>query len=382
MAWNWATNIARHCNVHVITEIEFKEQILSALPDLQQRDNMSFHFVDIGSDRIRRMCWNQGDWRFYWHYRKWQLDALDKAREIIAHHKIDLLHQLNMIGYREPGFLWRIDGIPLVWGPVGGFGRIPASFVRQYPVAERIRQSVKNLINSYQFRAPRVQAAIAKSAAILAANSVAYETMVRFKDDGVYLMNETASYEPPDLPALSKGPGLRLCWVGRNLPGKALFLAVEVMQQLRDKDVKLVVVGVAEDEVPASFATDNIEYRGMVSHAEAMEQMRLSDAMLFTSLFEGTPHVVLESLHLGVPVICHDACGQGDVVDQRCGIKVPLESPEVSVHEFVSAIDSLMQDRVQLSGLASGALERARELTWGERADQVIGIYEQVLDSS
>jgi glycosyltransferase involved in cell wall biosynthesis len=225
-----------------------------------------------------------------------------------------------------------------------------------------------------------VQTAISRSSAILAANSVAYETIARFKDDCVYLINETASYEPPDLPALSKGPGLRLCWVGRILPGKALFLAVEVMKKLRDKDVELTVVGVAESDVPVSFASDNIEYLGKVSHAKALEQMRSSDAMLFTSLFEGTPHAVLESLHLGVPVICHDACGQGDVVNHRCGIKVRLESPEVSVRGFVSAIEGLLDNREQLSVLANGALDRAREITWSKRAEQVVGIYRQVLN--
>jgi glycosyltransferase involved in cell wall biosynthesis len=379
MAWNWATNIARHCKVVVITETEFKDQILAALPGLPQGENMQFRFVDIGSDKIRQMCWNQGDWRFYWYYRKWQLDALEQARQVVAREKIDLLHQLNMIGYREPGYLWRIEDIPLVWGPVGGFGEIPGGFVRQFPVAERARQTLKNLINSYQFRAKRVQTAIAKSAAILAANSAAYETLTRFKKEHVYLINDTASYEPPDMPPAEKGPGLQLCWAGKNAPRKALFLAVDVMKRLADKGVVLKVVGVSESEVPESYKSENIKYLGMVPHAQALECMRSSDALFFTSLHEGTPHVVLESLHLGVPVICHDAWGQGDVVDERCGIKVAFESPEVSRAGFLDAVESLLQNPEQLDVLSQGAVNRAREITWSKRAAEVVGIYKQVL---
>jgi hypothetical protein len=26
---------------------------------------------------------------------------------------------LNMIGYREPGYLWKLN-VPFVWGPMGG----------------------------------------------------------------------------------------------------------------------------------------------------------------------------------------------------------------------------------------------------------------------
>ena len=381
MAWNWVTNIARHCNVHVITESEFEDQVRAAIPKLPQGHNLHVHFVPVGSDRIREMCWNQGDWRFYWHYRKWQLEVLERAREIIASNDIDLLHQLNMIGYREPGYLWRLQQLPLVWGPVGGFGEIPSSFVKHFPAAERLRQTIKNAINSVQFRGRRVQAAIAGSSAILAANSAAYETISRFKKDNVYLINDTAAYEPPGQAESRQGEGLRLCWVGKHAPRKALFLAVEVMKKLLGRDVQLNVVGVQEDEVPDDFRLENIEFLGMVSHAEVLRLMQSSDAMLFTSLHEGTPHVVLESLHLGVPVLCHDAWGQGDVVDERCGIKIPFESPEVSVSGFVGALDSLLRSPELLPRLAEGAIERCREITWSKRAEEVVRIYERVVSS-
>jgi teichuronic acid biosynthesis glycosyltransferase TuaC len=140
-------------------------------------------------------------------------------------------------------------------------------------------------------------------------------------------------------------------------------------------------VGVSESDVPESYLSGNIVYRGMVSHADALEQMRSSDVMLFTSLHEGTPHAVLESLHLGVPVMCHDAWGQGDVVTKNCGTKIPFESPDVSVSGFVSAIKALLEDQNRLSELSKGALDRAREITWSKRAEQVVGVYRQVLDS-
>ena len=34
MAWNWCINLAKHCELHIITEGEFKEKIETALPTL------------------------------------------------------------------------------------------------------------------------------------------------------------------------------------------------------------------------------------------------------------------------------------------------------------------------------------------------------------
>ena len=71
------------------------------------------------------MCWNQGDWRFYWHYRKWQKQALKLAQAICREHELNAIHQSNMIGFCEPGYLWKIEDIPFVWGPIGGLKQFP-----------------------------------------------------------------------------------------------------------------------------------------------------------------------------------------------------------------------------------------------------------------
>ena len=65
---------------------------------------MHFYYNPV-SEEIRRMCWNQGDWRFYFHYNKWQQKTLAIAKQIIKEQNIDIVHQLNMIGFREPGYL-------------------------------------------------------------------------------------------------------------------------------------------------------------------------------------------------------------------------------------------------------------------------------------
>ena len=79
MGWNWVIHLAQYCHLDVITEGEWREEIEYTLKTLPQRDNLTFHYLPT-SDKVRKMCWNQGDWRFYGHYRKWQKRALACAK--------------------------------------------------------------------------------------------------------------------------------------------------------------------------------------------------------------------------------------------------------------------------------------------------------------
>ena len=95
MSWNWISNIAHYCKVYVITEGEWQKEIEDALALLPQRDNIHFYYNPV-SQRIRNICWNQGNWIFYFYYAQWQKKTLQLARKIIQENDIDIVHQLNM----------------------------------------------------------------------------------------------------------------------------------------------------------------------------------------------------------------------------------------------------------------------------------------------
>lgn len=96
VGWNWIINLAQTCDVYVITESEWQDEIAKAVDKLPQKDNIHFYFNPV-PQKVRDMCWNQGDWRFYWHYRKWQKRTLLIAKDIIKNHRIDVMHQLNRV---------------------------------------------------------------------------------------------------------------------------------------------------------------------------------------------------------------------------------------------------------------------------------------------
>ena len=64
MAWNWISNLASYCNLYIITEGEWKDEIEEAVRKHPHKEHLHFYYNPV-SEKIRKMCWNQGDWRFY-----------------------------------------------------------------------------------------------------------------------------------------------------------------------------------------------------------------------------------------------------------------------------------------------------------------------------
>ena len=89
--------------------------------------------------------------------------------------------------------------------------------------------------------------------------------------------------------------------------------------------------------------------------------------------------MVMESLALGLPVICHDACGMGVAVTEMCGIKVPMRGPRISEAGFAAAIRSLLASPQRVAAPSAGALARAQELTWDRKWREIAAAYDSVL---
>jgi len=380
MAWNWVVNLSKYCKVYVITEGEWEKEIEITIRQLPQRENISFYYIPV-SEKIRKMCWDQGDWRFYFYYHKWQKKALAKAKEICSSKNIDILHQLNMIGYREPGLLWKIKNIPLVWGPVGGFGGIPLSYVFEFGLKGAIKQILKNFINRIQVYQPNIYMAVKKSDLILAANSESKYALQRFRSDEVYLINETGANQITQSSKNFNTNPLKLIWIGKNDNRKALPLALSVMKNLIKYPIELHVIGIDKSKVKKSLLVDlkKIYFYDWLTHQAVQEHLRKCHLLFFTSLNEGTPHAVIEALSNGLPVICHDVYGQGDVIDNSCGIKIKMLNPKRSIEEFSKEIIKFFSEREILEILSEGAYSRAFEISWENKITKLFNLYTRLL---
>jgi hypothetical protein len=108
---------------------------------------------------------------YYRLYRQWHEKAYDLAKRLAAEVRFDLAHQINMTGYREPGFLWKLD-LPFVWGPVGGTANVPLRFASVLGPGPFCYHLAKTVVNKIQLRYhPRVRQALRRVDGFVTSNS-------------------------------------------------------------------------------------------------------------------------------------------------------------------------------------------------------------------
>lgn len=388
VGWNWVINLAKYCNVHVITESEWQKEIEDAWSTLSQRNNLHFYFNPV-PEKVRRICWNQGDWRFYWYYRKWQKKTLAIAQEIIRNNKIDIIHHLNMIGFREPGYLWKIKDIPYIWGPIGGIATIPMEYLDGNPLKDRLKQRIKNLISHYQARNGRVSKAIRRSNKLITVAQRSADIIRKvYGKDNIEVLPETGLNISKETPhGISENEKIKLLWVGRFIPTKKLDFALHIISRLKEKDkYELHIVGWGDNKseeryrkMAVDLGVDHLcKWFGKIPNQEVQHLMKDSDILLFTSVLEGTPHVVLEALSNNLPVICFDLCGQGVIINDEVGWKVPVSTLPMALERMIKIIDDLQKNKKSIYLKSHNCENRKPELSWDFKIKTVLGIYNQL----
>jgi glycosyltransferase involved in cell wall biosynthesis len=304
--------------------------------------------------------------------------------------KFSVVHQLTQITFREPGYLWKL-GIPFVWGPTGGTSTFPGSFHRILSFQSRLLDRIRTISLYYQFYfSPRVRKAIKQAATIYVFSRLDEERFKKRANGNVKVMLDVGTYSQIAVkPAVKINQGkLKVIWCGRLDEFKALFILLHSIagSDLIQQNVTFQIVGSGPlgDSLRHSakkLHLSNIEWTGRVSHEEVFNLMGKADFFVHTSIREATSSVIPEALSMGLPVICHDAYGMGIAVNDSCGIKIPLVSPERSIACFRSAIEQLVCDRVLLSNLKRGAFRRVSEINWDNMARTISVDYYNIIVS-
>jgi glycosyltransferase involved in cell wall biosynthesis len=322
-------------------------------------------------------------------YRLWLIDAYLLAKKLHKEFVFDLSHQLTYVGFRFPGYLWKLE-IPFVWGPLGGLENTPWRFLPAMGLKGMVYYTGRNMVNTLHkifLITPRLAFGKANGGVIAATASIAEEIKKWYGVESSVI----CEIGPPDVQAdcISErhdGDVLRLAWSGEHLPGKALPLLLYALEKLpKALNWQLDILGSGPETkkwktLANELAIDkHCTWHGKLPRDEAVELVHSSHIFIITSMKDLTSTVLLEALSQGVPVICPDHCGFSNVVTDVCGIKIKLDTIEAFVRDLTEAIAYLGNNEERRERLAKGALERIDEYRWEAKAKQLNEVYANVL---
>jgi glycosyltransferase involved in cell wall biosynthesis len=389
VGWGRATEIARYCDVWVLTECDGNQPRIEAY--LEQHGPIpNLEFVYIPPQPWERAIGEKPVLK-YVVYRRWLRRAYRVAQRLHAQVGFDIAHHVTFNGFREPSYLYQL-GIPFVWGPVGGVQNYPWSFLPGAGFAGGGLEATRSLINIVQLYAlRRVRKAARSAAAVFTANSQNEHKIRRTLGvDSTLLcdVGATVSCDEFHRPR-AQSDAIRILWAGNLATWKALELLIEALALLPD-DVpyELHVLGEGPQRRRWQTLADrngisrNVQWYGRVTHEEALEQFRMADVFAFTSLRDTTGTVLLEALAAAKPVICLDHQGAGEIVTPQCGIKIPVTNRRKVQRGLCDAIARLQRNPHLCQALGEGARRRAAEYLWSLQARRIAEQYNRILESA
>ncbi len=391
MAWGWINQLAQKHDLWVLTEKDKFQQPLEKALSKRPALAAAVRFYFIPKQRFKRLrkVWPPS---YYWFYHAWQKKAYAKAVALHREVGFDLVHQLNIIGYREPGYLWRLERVPFVWGPVGGTADVPLRFAPILGPREALFHLARNSINRYQLHFHRrVDAAVRRADRFVTANSDERQAFRAVKGKDSRIISATGVAIPPQptvAPRNAEAP-LKLVFAGLHLSRKGLELVIRALPLLApDIKVHLDVLGQGPMSKRWRRLAEKLGVAHMCSwhgwlpkHADAMDVMQAADVLVFPSLQEGSPTVVLEALARSLPVICLDHYGMAEFVTPACGIKLPVTHPSDVSKRFARALERLARDPALVAHLSRGARARAKQYSWESQAALMFDEYDRAIEA-
>ena len=188
--------------------------------------------------------------------------------------------------------------------------------------------------------------------------------------------------EPLQLP----GNGTpRILWPGRLVEQKDPLLTLDVLRRVREQgaDFVLDVVGdgeltqVVRARAEALGVADAIEW-----HPPSQDMApwyRSADLLLMTSVFEGVPYVMYESLAMGVPIVAPALPGNLEFMDADSGV---LVEPRDDVDQYAEAVVALLTDSDRRRSMGDRSRERMlAEFSLSRMGRDHDALYERLLEA-
>jgi glycosyltransferase involved in cell wall biosynthesis len=306
--WAFAVAAAQHADVWVITRRRFSAAVSAALAqDPALAEHLQVVHIDL-PDSIRKF-WKH-DWDLYWYYFLWQRELSRTARRLHAEFRFDVAHHVTFANDWLPCGLAHLNGVPFVWGPVGGASRIPYWRLRSWL---GFRGLSTELIRSVITAVPREiwgDRAARKADLVVAQNQDVADHFTRF---AATIVEPNAALDPVPMlapPPEREGGQPVAVYAGRLIGLKGVRLALDALARPEVQDWRLRIYGDGYDRqllvgrARKLGIADRVDFLGHRPRAEVLAAFERADAMLFPSMHDQAGWAAAEASSLGCPVVC------------------------------------------------------------------------------
>ena len=390
--WTYATTLSKNgLAVHCLTLVD-GQAVIDPILAGGDFPNLTLYYVTLP-----RWVNRFGDSNLvgmYFHYLYWQWSAYRLARQLDQTQHFDLVHHVTYGSIQLGSFMYKL-GKPFIFGPVGGGQRAPASMKRyfgKYWSREWMRDWMSSLL---QHLNPGFYKSVRQADRLIVTNLDTYELARKLRPeqpiDRIWDAGLSQSFMPAGPVEHRPDQTLKLLWVGRLLPRKALELTIQALGRVDPNlPITLTIVG-GKGEMVSEISRyideygvrDRVHWVGHVSYQEVKDFYGQSDVFFFTSLRDSCPHQLLEAMAYSLPVVTLNLHGQAELVSEATGLKVSVTSEEQVVSDLAQAVEWMYAHPDERRSMGQAGYSFAQSQLWDTKIHRFIDeLYPAVLKNN
>ena len=382
VGWNWALETARLGHeVWVLTRANNQRTIEDELSKLPSITNLNFLYYDLPP---WLGWWKKGGRGIYLYYLLWQWGAYRLASQVHKREKFERVHHITFGSIRLPSFMGRL-GVPFVFGPVGGGETAPWKLRMGYGLKGWIWDALRDISNLAIRFDPLMQATF-RQAQTIYVKTLQSRNVIPKKYWGKVKCNFEIGIDDKKIPKCRKDntngkKPFRILYVGRFLYLKGMHLGLAAFARLLTTlpDARLTLVGDGPDKrrwhriADKLNVSQNIDWVSWIPQSELFPLYQSHDVFLFPSLHDSSGNVILEAMICGLPIICLDLGGPGEMVDNDIGHVIPTGGQtESQVSSAIAAALIQCAENPQLwRQLGVRAKNKVKRLTWSSTVSRL-----------
>lgn len=378
VSWNYVWNM-RHTNKLIVIYGKGKDEIERFIAENGLIEKVEFINIPVETVNGKGIMM---DIKYNLAYRRWHLKTYEMVNKMVDEGRVDLIHYLNPIGFKEPGFLWKITKVPYVWGPIQGVENRPFELYHALSMKGKCNALVRRIVHNGLFIfMPRLKKALKRVDVVFAATPNTVKNLKRwYHKDSIYLPENGIMKMERSTPVMYDGGVLRLIWIGGICERKALVILLDALAKIKGHNWHLDVLGDGDqrEKLQKEFAhlNNHITWHGMLDRASVQEILLQSHLHVISSLGEGNPTILWEAFGKAIPTLTLDHCGMAGVVCEKCGIKIPIHSYNQVVEDIADRINGVLHNPKIIEQLSVGTIECAKKFMWSNR----IALYNKIYD--
>lgn len=153
----------------------------------------------------------------------------------------------------------------------------------------------------------------------------------------ITMIHNSIDLDPPDVQRDQRET--RIVTVGRLVNWKGIDGIIGAFSRIAEErpDLQLHIIGdgperdVLEQQADETGYTDRIQFYGRIPHEQVIEEVARSMVFALNSTYEGLPHVALEAMACGTPVVLSNAGGNPEVIDDGISGDIFEQGDEVAM---------------------------------------------------